>query len=138
MERRTALAIATAAAGTVLATGSAFAANLGLLGREDPPVLSVVDAGAVPDPLLADPTVVTLVVEDPPVPQADRPAATGGSSSAIVAPAGMDPSDDGNVDGHDDSSVDDEVDGEHEDEIEHEDEHEDEVEHEDGHDEDDD
>jgi hypothetical protein len=68
MERRTALALAIAAAGTVLAGSAAFAANVGLLENEAKPT-SVLDTSSIETTttLPQDPTVVTVIVEDPPV-----------------------------------------------------------------------
>lgn len=94
MERRTALALAAAAAGTVLAASAAFAANVGFLEPSDTAPVGILDA-SVEDPTTAplEPTVVTVVVEDPPIPtasvpvgelsQAPAPVIVGDSSSRI-------------------------------------------------------
>lgn len=67
MERRTALAVAAAAAGSVLAAGAAVVTNVGRLDQQDPQPVEVLDASAsVPGTTApVDPTVVTIVIEDP-------------------------------------------------------------------------
>ena len=94
MERRTALAIAAAAAGTVLAASAAFAANVGLLEPTDTTPVGVLDASVeVPTTAPVEPTVVTVIVEDPPVQsaagavgdlsQSPTPVVAGASGSQI-------------------------------------------------------
>lgn len=70
MERRTALALAAAAACTVLAASAAFAVNVGLLQHDSNKPVGVLDTSAIDATSPADqldPTVVTVIVEDPPV-----------------------------------------------------------------------
>lgn len=111
MERRTALALATAAAGTIMAASAAFAVNVGLLEPDHKAPISVVDTSSLEPAAPVDPTVVTIVVEDPPVQSAGTPSATNGASNPTSA------GDDGYDDSHeadDDSSGEDSADGEHE------------------------
>ena len=65
MERRTALALATATAGTIMAASAAFAANVGLLEPDDKAPISVLDTSSLEPAAPVEPTVVTIVVEDP-------------------------------------------------------------------------
>lgn len=71
MERRTALAYAAATAGTVLAGGTAFAATAGVLTDDTPSKESVEQISSTDDSLsttsttLAEPTVMTIIVDDP-------------------------------------------------------------------------
>jgi hypothetical protein len=127
MNRRTALAIAAAAGGTVLTATAAFATNVGLLDNADEPPMSVLDSSALvadDTELPTDPTVVTIVVEDPPAAVAPAPTAPAPVSSPAVAPASDDsdfddPYDDDVYDDH--GEDDDDEDEDHEDE-DHEDE----------------
>lgn len=83
MERRTALALATASAGTIMAASAAFAVNVGLLQHDDTRPVGVLDASTIESPsttLPLDPTVVTVVIEDPPLPA----AAAGGTSTGAL------------------------------------------------------
>ncbi|MFL6203739.1 MAG: hypothetical protein ACJ739_00160 [Acidimicrobiales bacterium] len=84
MDRRTAIAVAAAAAGTVLTLGAAFATNVGLLQHDKPTPISVLDSSrVVPEPT-QDPTVVTVVVDDPSIESdaGSTPAATPSAPSA--------------------------------------------------------
>jgi hypothetical protein len=121
MERRTALALAVAAAGTVLAGSAAFAANVGLLENEAKPT-SVLDTSSIETTttLPQDPTVVTVIVEDPPVADAGVPAV----DPALTPPPSTVAQ---SYDDYDDDEYDD--DDEYED-SEHEDEYEDSEDHE--------
>jgi len=69
MERRTALAYAAAAAGTVLAGSTALAATTGVLGGNDPDPVEIEDISASDDDLettttLGEPEVTTVVVDE--------------------------------------------------------------------------
>jgi hypothetical protein len=69
MERRTALAYAAAVAGTVLAGSTAFAATTGFLGGDDPATAEIEGISSADAPLetsttLAEPTVMTVVVDE--------------------------------------------------------------------------
>lgn len=71
MERRTALAYAAAAAGTVLAGSTALAATTGVLGGNDPDPVEIEDISTSADDLetttsttLPEPTVMTVVVDE--------------------------------------------------------------------------
>lgn len=86
--------MAAAAAGTVLAASAAFAANVGFLEPADTTPVGILDASVeVPTTAPVDPTVVTVIVEDPPIPaasvpggdlsQAPAPVVTGGSGARI-------------------------------------------------------
>jgi hypothetical protein len=69
MERRTALAVAATAACTVLAASAAFAVNVGLLQHDSNKPVGVLDTSAIDASSPADqlaPTVVTVIVDDPP------------------------------------------------------------------------
>jgi hypothetical protein len=92
MERRTALAIATAAAGTILAASAAFAANVGLLTHDDATPVGILDASTVAPAAIdpADPTVVTVIVEDPPA----QVAAVGSADSRSTSLDDSDVNDD--------------------------------------------
>lgn len=125
MERRTALAYAAATAGTVLAGGTALAATTGFLGSDHPAPAKVEDISAVEDATtttLPEPTVVTIVVEDPALAPAavddnggDRPAGASDDSPDLVddnggdRPAGVSDDDADELDDHgdDDGAVDD-------------------------------
>lgn len=88
MERRTALALAAAAACTVLAASAAFAVNVGLLRHDSNKPVGVLDTSAIDATSPADqldPTVVTVIVEDPP---AQEGANATSSRDADPAPAG--------------------------------------------------
>ncbi len=85
MERRTALALAAAVAGTVLAAGAAFAVNVGILKPQDSAPISVLDARTL-EPAAVDPTVVTVIVEDPPG-SAPRVAPGAGAEVSPLDPA---------------------------------------------------
>lgn len=71
MERRTALAYAAATAGTVLAGGTAFAATAGVLTDDTPSkqpveqISSTDDSPSTTSTTLAEPTVMTIIVDDP-------------------------------------------------------------------------
>jgi hypothetical protein len=107
MERRTALAIAAATAATVMAGSAAFAANVGLLQHDKAPPISVLDTSAVSPELPADPKVVTVVVQDPPI-TADGPATVAPPADATAASFDDHGEDGTEVDDHgDDDSVDD-------------------------------
>lgn len=88
MERRTALAIATAAAGTVLAASAAFAANVGLLEGDTSKPVGILDTSpvATTETTMPEPTVVTVIVEDPPLP-VETPAAVPAPGAVAPAPA---------------------------------------------------
>ncbi|MGQ0433456.1 MAG: hypothetical protein ACT452_13720 [Microthrixaceae bacterium] len=86
MERRTALALATASAGTIMAASAAFAVNVGLLQHDDTRPVGVLDASTIESPsttLPVDPTVVTVIVEDPPLPAAEPASATGFDTASV-------------------------------------------------------
>lgn len=113
MERRTALALALAAAGTVLAASAAFATNVGLLGQGAEPPVGVLDASSVGTTVPADPTVVTIIVEDPSVPVAAGPSAMP-AAAVRVSSSGDDRG--GDDDSFDDSDFDDDRDDDRDDE----------------------
>lgn len=119
MERRTALAYAAAAAGTVLAGSTALAATTGVLGGDDPDPseiedISVADGGlgTAASTTLPEPTVMTVVVDEyvtPPAP-ATAPAVDddGGVRPAGVSDDAPDPFDDRDeADGWEDDDHDD-------------------------------
>jgi hypothetical protein len=106
MNRRTALAIAAAAGGTVLTATAAFATNVGLLDTPDEPPMSVLDSSSLvgdETPLAQDPTVVTIVVEDPPAP------VTAPATAPVSPPAAATASAAGGDDSAYDDSYDDDV-----------------------------
>ena len=102
MERRTALALATAAAGTVLAASAAFATNVGLLEHDKAAPISVLDTSSLEPAGPVDPTVVTVVVDDPPV-QASNPTSPASPADATDLSSSDDSYDDGGDDAYDDS-----------------------------------
>jgi len=110
MERRTAIAFAAAAAGTVLTAGAAFTTNVGLLQHDKPTPISVLDSTRVIPEGTQDPTVVTVVVDDPPIAgdEGSTPSATGPTSAASTlndvadSISDVDPSDDAVVGSGDD------------------------------------
>lgn len=85
MERRTALALAAATAATVLAASAAFAANVGLLHDDPATPVGVLDAATVGASGDAEPSVVTVIVEDPPLSAAGVPGQPSGSAFDPVA-----------------------------------------------------
>lgn len=97
MERRTALAYAAATAGTVLAGGTAFAATAGVLTDDTPSKESVEQISSTDDSLsttsttLAEPTVMTIIVDDPALAPVDD---NGGDRSDSVSDDSPDLADD--------------------------------------------
>jgi hypothetical protein len=104
MERRTAIAFAAAAAGTVLTAGAAFTTNVGLLQHDKPTPISVLDSSQVVPESTQDPTVVTVVVDDPPVASDDgsTPSAVGPTSAASTVEGSDDDAVVGSGDDHED------------------------------------
>jgi hypothetical protein len=97
MERRTALAFAAAAGGTVLAATAAFVTNVGLLDTSHEAPISVLDSSnLVGDdaPLSQDPTVVTIVVDDPPATTTPAPVSPPAAAPASAAGGDARPDDD--------------------------------------------
>jgi len=66
MERRTALALAVAAAGTALASSAAFAINVGLLRHDVDKPVGVLDTSVIDASFGTDPTQVTVAVDRSP------------------------------------------------------------------------
>lgn len=109
MERRTALAIALAAAGTISAASAAFAVNVGLLQHDTNKPGGVLDASLLDASFptdTSDPTVVTVYVDDLPVPVT---AASGSGQSELgtttTPSASLTEDDDADIE-HDDSGHD--------------------------------
>lgn len=106
MERRTTLALALAAGGTVAAASAAFAVNVGLLRQDSGTPGGILDANvldasfATDTTLPSDPTAVTVFVDDPaPVGATESSGQIGSTTSTSI-----DSSDDDDHDEVDDSS----------------------------------
>lgn len=65
MERRTALALAVAAAGTVLASSAAFAINIGLLRHEADKPVGILDSSVIDASFGIDPAQTTRAIDNP-------------------------------------------------------------------------
>lgn len=123
MERRTALAYAAATAGTVLAGGTAFAATTGVLTDDRPSTDPVEQISSTDDSLsttsttLAEPTVMTIIVDDPALTPVDinggdRPDSVSDDSPDLADDNGGDRPAGVSDDSYDDDSYDDELEDE--------------------------
>lgn len=109
MERRTALALAAAAAGTALASSAAFAINIGLLRHDADKPVGILSSKVIDASFGTDPTQVTVAVEDPAsggrddAAELDDPSRT----SSTASPSGAANTTDGDNAGSDDRGADD-------------------------------
>lgn len=108
MERRTALALAAATAGTALASSAAFAINIGLLRHDADKPVGILSSKVIDASFGTDPTQVTVAVEDPAggrddAAELDDPSRT----SSTASPSGAANTTDGDNAGSDDRGADD-------------------------------